>query len=728
MQASILYFDQFELDLNSYELRKSGHVIKLEKLPMELLILLAEKRGQLVTREQIIQHLWHDDVFVDTRQGINTAIRKIRVALRDDPEHPHLLQTVAGRGYRLLAPVSTRDENAQEQPAPQLPLPSSFPPSTPRASTVTAVRWRYVLVVAIVLVALLSAIFRLFLRGAAHPATEQRVTSNPPDAPIKFAVVSPDGKYVAYADPTGLYLRQISTGETRPWGVPKDFITHPNSWFPDGTHLLVTRFEGASRIPSLWNLSLLGGSPRMLMDNAAAGAVSPDGSRIAYLPGPNFGSELWLMDSDGAHPRKIAVAETADKPRRGRIWPLVWSPGGQRIAYIESQDLALLDPEEDRFSLQTRDANGGDPQIVLNDTRLKQALCWVADGRILFAYREDPTSERSNDGVYSIRVDERTGKATSQPQTVSSGQGRVGGLSVTSDGKRLVLWRENTQPQAFIAEFEAGSRRLKTPRRLTLDANGNIAEAWTSDSKAVLFVSNRNGTWKLFKQNIDETTAEVLVEGRSIFLPRLSADGSHVLYLAASMPDDTSFPASLMSKSLAGGPPQLVLQEKGPIKNHQCARAPSQLCIISKIVGANHIFVSFDLEHGAGRELTRVTNFADENWTLSPDGRKLALFLNQHQIRFLSLDTGVARDVSIDDWPLSNGDWSADGKSVFMQSVTPQGRPVILAVNEAGKAEVVLEGDANTEFWWMLQSPDGRYGILEAEVPGDNNAWMIENF
>src|SRR3984893_15356048 len=153
MQASILYFDQFELDLNSYELRKSGQVIKLEKLPMELLILLAEKRGQLVTREQIIQRLWGDDVFVDTRQGINTAIRKIRVALRDDPEHPHLLQTVAGRGYRLLAPVSSRDENAHEQPAPQLPLPSSFPPSTPRAS-VTAVRWRYVLVVAIVLVAL----------------------------------------------------------------------------------------------------------------------------------------------------------------------------------------------------------------------------------------------------------------------------------------------------------------------------------------------------------------------------------------------------------------------------------------------------------------------------------------------------------------------------------------------------------------------------------------------
>ena len=128
-----------------------------------------------------------------------------------------------------------------------------------------------------------------------------------------------------------------------------------------------------------------------------------------------------------------------------------------------------------------------------------------------------------------------------------------------------------------------------------------------------------------------------------------------------------------------------------------------------------------------GRELTRTTGYWS-NWTLSPDGKELAIIINQHQIRFLSLDTGVARDVSVDGWPLWNGDWSADGKNVFMKSVTSKETPVMLAVNEAGKAEVVLEGDANTAFWWMIQSPDGRYGILGTEIPGDNNAWMVEDF
>jgi len=77
--------------------------VKLEKSPMELLILLVEKRGQLVTREEIVQRLWGQDVFVDTRNGINTAIHKLRSALRDDSEQPRILETVVGKGYRLIA-------------------------------------------------------------------------------------------------------------------------------------------------------------------------------------------------------------------------------------------------------------------------------------------------------------------------------------------------------------------------------------------------------------------------------------------------------------------------------------------------------------------------------------------------------------------------------------------------------------------------------------------------
>jgi TolB-like protein/DNA-binding winged helix-turn-helix (wHTH) protein/Tfp pilus assembly protein PilF len=98
--------DILELDLRRYELRRGGSVLKLEKIPMELLILLVERRNQLIGREEITARLWGKDVFLDTEQGINTAIRKIRLTLGDDPSEPRFLQTIVGKGYRFVGPIT----------------------------------------------------------------------------------------------------------------------------------------------------------------------------------------------------------------------------------------------------------------------------------------------------------------------------------------------------------------------------------------------------------------------------------------------------------------------------------------------------------------------------------------------------------------------------------------------------------------------------------------------
>jgi Tol biopolymer transport system component len=464
------------------------------------------------------------------------------------------------------------------------------------------------------------------------------------------------------------------------------------------------------------------------MDYAAAGSVSPDGSRIAYLPGSNVASELWVMDADGANARKVVSAGALDRPGSivAFIWPPVWSPNGQRIAYIEGHDPGNSSGVGATGSLLTIDLNGGGPSEVLNDSRVGAALWWAPDGRILFSYREDPASNKDNFGVYSIRIDERTGKAAGPPQPITQAEGGIERLSATADGKRLVVWRSGTPTEAFIAKYDARSHQFKEPRRLTLDANDNIATAWTSDSRAALFVSNRNGKWKLFKQGIDETTPEALVEGPSIDIARLSPDGSQVLYLFTLRSDDASVPMSLMSKPLAGGPPHLVLQEKG-IVNYGCARAPSKLCVFSRLVGHDLTYVSFDPEHGARRELLSLTT-EQRNWVISPDGSKLAIVLDRHRIRFFSLATGVAHDVTVKDWPLDGVDWSADSQTVFMPSATPDGIPVVLEVDQTGKAHVALQGNANTSFSAMIQSPDGQYGLLMEVIPAENNAWMVDNF
>jgi DNA-binding winged helix-turn-helix (wHTH) protein len=102
-------FDDFELDFTRFQLSRSGKPVRLEGLPLQLLMFLVENKGQLVTREQISSQLWSKDVFVDVDQGINTAIRKVRRALGDDVDQPQYLQTVVGRGYRFVAPVGAGD-------------------------------------------------------------------------------------------------------------------------------------------------------------------------------------------------------------------------------------------------------------------------------------------------------------------------------------------------------------------------------------------------------------------------------------------------------------------------------------------------------------------------------------------------------------------------------------------------------------------------------------------
>jgi len=103
--GALRFGEDFELDVRAYELRSAGIPLKLKPIPMELLLFLVERRGEMVTREQIVERIWGKGVFLDTDNGINGAISKIRQVLRDDAEQPRFVQTVTGKGYRFVASV-----------------------------------------------------------------------------------------------------------------------------------------------------------------------------------------------------------------------------------------------------------------------------------------------------------------------------------------------------------------------------------------------------------------------------------------------------------------------------------------------------------------------------------------------------------------------------------------------------------------------------------------------
>jgi len=113
--------EDFEIDAESYTLRRGGRVLKMERIPMEILLFLVEQRGQLVSRQQIAERIWGEKVFLDTDNSINGAIRKIRSILKDDAEEPRFIQTVTGKGYRFMAPVDFREQPSAEAAPRKIP-------------------------------------------------------------------------------------------------------------------------------------------------------------------------------------------------------------------------------------------------------------------------------------------------------------------------------------------------------------------------------------------------------------------------------------------------------------------------------------------------------------------------------------------------------------------------------------------------------------------------------
>jgi TolB-like protein/DNA-binding winged helix-turn-helix (wHTH) protein/Tfp pilus assembly protein PilF len=132
--APEFHFADFTLDQARYQLQRDTRTLRLEKLPMELLILLVQRRGELVSREEIAEHLWGKSVFLDVDHSINTAVRKIRRVLRDDPEKPCFIETVVGKGYRFAAPVTCTDREATAQAQPASPGVEELSPSAVAAA------------------------------------------------------------------------------------------------------------------------------------------------------------------------------------------------------------------------------------------------------------------------------------------------------------------------------------------------------------------------------------------------------------------------------------------------------------------------------------------------------------------------------------------------------------------------------------------------------------------
>jgi eukaryotic-like serine/threonine-protein kinase len=602
-------------------------------------------------------------------------------------------------------------------------------------------RYSAIAAIAIVVLFLASGAAFWLSRHQSSSLPEMRMrqlTSNSSENAVSTGAISPDGKYLAYTDRKGMHIKLVETGEIQDIPQPEALRGERVDWeigarwFPDATRFLANAAPERSWLgehPSIWTVPVLGGAPRKLRDDAHAESVSRDGSLIAFTTNFNRDGntrEIWVMGPNGEQPRK--VYETHDE--EGVVGAVTLSGDGQRILYVRS--------DKSGNTVESSDLKGGPPAALFSpaETKTLRDGTWLPDGRLIYAQAEPPPNSNSCN-YWQMRVDQRTGERVDKPRRLTNWAGFcLNGTTVTTDGKRLAFLEiSSPQSSVYVANLEADDTRITTPNRLTLSESMNVPATWTEDSKAVIFSSNRDGPWGIFKQFLDRDTAEPLVTGPDNALAgRATPDGKWLLYMIPPKEEGSPSAANqIMRVPVSGGPSQPVLTVRlwGGWAAIKCARLPASLCVFP-VLTPDHkqfIFTALDPMNGATHELTRFDldprSTDDYSWDLSLDATRIAV-QDPGRVHILSLRGQPPQEVAVKGWNVVDAvRWTADGKGLFVSSPLQRGS-VLLHVDLQGNAQVLWkhEGSPVTH---GVPSPDGRHLAFEGWTL-NSNIWMMENF
>jgi Tol biopolymer transport system component/DNA-binding winged helix-turn-helix (wHTH) protein len=732
---STVRFAGFVLDLSTGELHSNGDKTYLQEKPFQILTLLLERPGELVTRDQLVKQLWPDGTFVDFDQSLNKAVNRLREALGDSADQPRLIETLPRRGYRFIGEVESEATPAT------LPESSATPNLTPRS---TARSWwmKWLLASALTLMAIVIS-FRWIEARRADPnplqdVKQRRLTANSSENAVISGVISPDGKLLAYSDLKGIHIQQIETGQVRDLPLPEGFKGIPqsweimNTWIRDGSAIIADAAP-SGQPPSVWLIPVTGEPMRKIRDNAYAWTVSRDGLWVAF--GANLDKlyyhELWVMRPDGTDAHKVFDAD-----KDAAYGGAEFSPDGRRLAYVNVHQSL----EQAEVTFESRSLTGGPATtaLVVKYPYDVEDWSWSPDGRMIYSLVDEIENTCT---FWLLRLDPRTGEPIEKPKPLTNWSGfYMDHPSFSADGKHLTFLRSSLQSTLYLADLRAGGAPLSAPVHLTMNEGQNDFIGWAPDNKTVVFVSDRSGHPEFFRQSAGEDSA-VRITSTFENLSRdyhTSPDGAWILYFAYPHEGGTSQPVNLMRVPLAGGIPNLVLSSS-------VARHPATLCVIAEAV-ADHthlVFTEVDLLRGRGRELARfeikTTPDVQYTWDVSPDGTRIAILKqSEATIALLSLvgnsSQAVVAKASLNLYSL---DWSADGQGLFVSALA-KGGATLLHLDLNGNTQILWyskggirePGDvfrSGTLAPRAVPSPDGRYLAIQGQSV-NSNIWMMENF
>jgi len=698
-------------EFGSYRLDSSERFLYREKQPVPLppkvidtLLVLVENSGRVVEKAVLMETVWPDVVVEENNLTQNVSL--LRKTLGDSADNRQFIETIPRRGYRFMAPVKIVQR--------------------------TRFRDRRVLLFTGLGVSAALICGAIFVAG--RPSTLpapilRQLTTNSAELPLSAGAISPDGKYLAYADPAGLHLKLLKTGETHVLPSPADLTTTTVTWFPDSATLLVSGLAKQDTRSGIWKFSLLNEEPRKLWGDGAQAIVSPDGSQIGFLTADS--RQLWSMGANGQDPHSILTA----KPDERMAGP-AWQPSGERIGYAA---IYYGPPDASgkraiHVDLGSVDRHGTSPIRFAFDPAITGGIV-LPGGRFLYALRRSPIFDWGETTLWEWQTD-RSSRLRGKPHRLSAFGGGVSpfGFSATADGRQLVFLKGEPQSDVYIAELEQNGRSLREPRRLTLDDHNDFPASWTLDSRAVFFGSDRNGNLDIFRQFLDQQIAQPIVATPQDEVG-LTATPDGRSYLYAVQPEgwrSTAVrPLTWMRIPAAGGVPRDVFG--APMAGEiECALPPSEVCVVAEHQGNDLIVWSLDPEKGKGGELgrTMVGSQPLVRFGLSPEGSRLAVTLPD-RIRILALRAAQGgatefQDILAPGWSGYHWvHWAPDGKGLYV-ACWPAGRTAIAYMDFEGRMWPLIERPGEFETI-VLPSPDGRR-LAFSQWSSANNAWMMEKF
>lgn len=515
--ASLVRFGDFTLSADSFELRRGTERVPLQRIPLELLIILAKNRGALVSREEIIETLWGKSVFIDAEHSINTAIKKVRAALGDDPENPRYVQTVVGKGYRFIAPVEECSHDASPALAePSVETVSSSPTSAARRTWFGAPA----AIFAIVIIVLLATALTKMGTDTRSPLKLSKILI--PGNAVVYGVSSPDGTQLAYVsfDAAGesLWVRplkssgngiKIASSPLGFWGV---------TFSPDGRSIYYVLGTAGPLFGTLWRIPVVGGDAEKLPPGIN-GAVqfSPDArSMIFKRAAPDGGMSLVTADLDGRNERVLATSTTAYP-----FYSYDWQRDGKSIVFSEGAQAK----DKILWAIFRLSASDGIPHRVteLQPNAIKSVVV-RHDGSLAVI----ETDEESNlDQIWCYTM-------AGQKRRITNDTNSYVGLSSFLHENQLLGTQWQTEDLLWVTSAQRDLPPSKwTGRQITPHVGNYGSPVWTPQGRIVFTVGASLRATELWSIDADGSDGRLLVTGGSYnFEPAVSPDGRFVAFVS----------------------------------------------------------------------------------------------------------------------------------------------------------------------------------------------------